>query len=147
MKLLKHAMKLDVKKTVEGFTKKTNWEINENSNQRFSYPLVSWKLASEMMRQYTLSQVYPKRISDAHINGDLHIHNLYMGITGYCCGWSLPDLLMKGIKVPHQVVSSPPKHFTSALNQIVNFFGLVSNEWSGAQALNSLDVFMAPFIR
>ena len=138
---------LKVKETVENYLKKKVWLVKENSNQRFSYSSVSWRLAGETMTKYVLSEVYPKRISTAHLNGDLHIHNLYMGITGYCCGWSIQDLLMKGVGVPWQVTCSSAKHFDSALNQLANFFGVVSNEWSGAQAVNSLDIFLAPFVR
>ncbi len=138
---------LKVKETVENYIGKKTWKVKENSNQRFSYSSVSWRLAGETIEKYTLSEVYPKRISSAHLNGDLHIHNLYMGIVGYCAGWSIADLLIDGVGVPWQVTSSPPKHFTSALSQIADFFGAVSNEWAGAQALNSLDVFLAPFIK
>jgi anaerobic ribonucleoside-triphosphate reductase len=139
--------KVSVKELVENFLCRKIWKTRENSNQRYSYSSVSWRLAGEVMTKYTLSRVYPKKISDAHLNGDLHIHNLYMGVVGYCAGWSMQDILMKGVGVPWQVTCAPPKHFSSALNQIANFFGVVSNEWSGAQALNSLDIFLAPFIR
>ncbi len=138
---------LNIKETVDDYLRKKSWKVKENSNQRFSYSSVSWRLAGETITKYTLSTIYPKRISQAYLNGDLHIHNLYMGICGYCCGWSIQELLMKGVGVPWQVTCAPPKHFSSALNQIANFFGTVSNEWSGAQALNSLDIFLAPFVR
>lgn len=139
--------KLDVEKTVDNYLRKRIWQVRENSNQKYSYSSISWRLAGELMTRYTLSKIYSRKISQAHLNGDLHIHNLYMGITGYCCGWSIQDLLTQGIGVPYQVNCNPPKHFDSALNQLTNFIGLVSNEWAGAQALNSLDVFLAPFVR
>ncbi|MCD6528235.1 ribonucleoside triphosphate reductase [bacterium] len=138
---------LEIKKIVEDYIKKKTWKVKENSNQRFSYSSVSWRLAGEVITRYTLSEIYPKKISNAHLNGDLHIHNLYMGICGYCAGWSIQDLLMKGVGIPWQVTCAPPKHFNSALNQLANFFGIVSNEWAGAQAINSLDIFLAPFVR
>ena len=138
---------LNIKKAVEDYIDKKTWKVKENSNQRFSFSSVAWRLSGEVTAKYMLSEIYPKRISSAHIKGELHIHNLYMGMVGYCCGWSIQDILMKGVGVPWQIMSSPAKHFDSALNQIVNFFGIVSNEWSGAQALNSLDVFLAPFVK
>ena len=144
---MKDLKNISVKELVENYIQKKIWQSKENSNQKYSYSSVSWRLAGEIMERYTLSEVYPKKIADAHINGDFHIHNLYMGITGYCCGWSMQDLLTTGIGVPWQVTCNPPKHFSSALTQIGNFLGVVSNEWSGAQALNSLDVFLAPFVK
>lgn len=138
---------LDIKKIVENYIEKKVWQTKENSNQRFSYSSVSWRLAGEVIERYVLSEVYPKKISQAHIDGDFHIHNLYMGITGYCCGWSIEDILRMGVGVPWQVTCAPAKHFSSALGQIAHFFGIVSNEWAGAQALNSLDTFLAPFVR
>lgn len=138
---------VNVKELVENFLCRKSWKSRENSNQKYSFSSVSWRLAGEVMIKYMLSEIYPKKISDAHLDGDIHIHNLYMGVVGYCCGWSVQDILMKGVGVPWQVSCAPPKHFGSALNQIANFFGIVSNEWSGAQALNSLDVFLAPFVR
>jgi len=138
---------VDVKDIVENYIQKRIWQAKENSNQRFSYSSISWRLAGEIMERYVLTEVYPEHIAQAHIGGDLHIHNLYMGIAGYCCGWSIEEILLLGVGIEWQVSCAPPKHFSSALNQIANFFGIVSNEWSGAQALNSLDVYLAPFIR
>lgn len=137
----------DVKKIVEDYLRKITWKIRDNANQIFSYSSVSWKVAGEAITEYTLDHVYPSKISDAHRSGDLHIHNLYMGICGYCAGWSIQELLMRGVGIPWQVTCAPAKHFDSALNQIANFFGVVTNEWAGAQAVNSLDVFLAPFVR
>jgi len=139
--------KLDVKRVVENYIKRRIWQTRENSNQRYSYSSISWRLSGEVMTRYCLNEIYPEKISLAHLNGDLHIHNLYMGICGYCCGWSLQELLLRGVGVPWQVSCRPAKHFDSALNQIANFIGAVSNEWAGAQALNSFDVLLAPFIK
>lgn len=139
--------KCKIKKEVEDRLFQKIWQTKENSNQTFSYSAISWNLSGEMMKKYVLDEIYPKKISNAHKNGDLHIHNLYMGITGYCCGWSLIDILCKGIVAPHKVCLKPAKHFSSILYQLVNFLGLVSNEWSGAQALNSFDVLLAPFVK
>ena len=137
----------EIKKSVEDLLFKRVWRVRENSNQRFSHSALSWRLSGDLMSEFVLNEIYPKRIARAHRQGDLHIHNLYMGLAGYCCGWSLSDILLKGVGIPGQVCCRPPKHFSSALNQIANFFGAVSNEWSGAQALNSFDVLLAPFIR
>jgi len=138
---------LNIKKTVENYLYKKIWQSKENSNQKYSYSSVSWRLSGEVISKYTLSEVYPEQISQAHINGDFHIHNLYMGITGYCCGWSIEDVLRHGVGIGKHITSAPAKHFDSALKQLVTFFGIASNEWSGAQAINSLDVFLAPFIK
>lgn len=136
-----------IKEVVNNYLKKKIWQVRENSNQRFSFSSISWRLSGETISKYVLNEIYPKEISFAHVNGDLHIHNLYMGIVGYCCGWSIQDILLFGVGLPRQVSCKPAKHFDSALNQIANFIGIVSNEWSGAQALNSLDVFLAPFVK
>lgn len=137
----------NIKKIVDDYLYGTTWKMKDNANQFFSYSSVSWKVAGEVIAEYTLDNIYPPKISEAHRNGDFHIHNLYMGIVGYCAGWSIQNLLMKGVGIPWQVTCAPPKHFDSALNQLANFFGVVTNEWAGAQAVNSLDVFLAPFVR
>lgn len=144
---MKNNKTLNIKQAVENYIEEKIWQSNENSNQRFSYSCISWKLACEVMSKYTLENIYSEKIASAHIQGDFHIHNLGMGIAGYCCGWSLEDILRQGVGIDGQVICKPAKHFNSALNQIVDFLGIVSNEWSGAQALNSLDIFLAPFIR
>ncbi len=137
---------LDATELVEKYLEKKTWKTKENSNQRYSYSSISWRIAGEVVEKYTLKNIYPQQISEVHLNGDFHIHNLYMGFAGYCCGWSLQDLLLKGVGVDWQVNCKPPKHFASALGQLADFFGIVSNEWSGAQAVNSLDVYFAPFV-
>lgn len=147
MRKEKSSKSFDIKKIVEDYLRAKTWKIKDNANQFYSYSSISWKVAGEAITEYTLNYVYPKRISDAHRSGDLHIHNLYMGIAGYCAGWSIENLLMRGIGIPWQINCAPPKHFDSALNQLANFFGVVTNEWAGAQAVNSLDVYLAPFIR
>jgi len=139
---------LEVKKLVEDYLYQKTWKTKENSNQVYSYSSVSWRVAGEVITNYTLENVYPEKISKAHLNGDLHLHNLYMGIVGYCAGWSIKDLLIMGFGgAPGHVESAPARHLSSALMQIVNFFGSLQNEWAGAQAFNSLDVYLAPFIR
>ncbi len=147
MKKHHHSQTFDVKKIVDDYLKEATWKTKDNAYQIFSYSSASWKVAGEAITEYTLDNIYPPKISRAHRNGDLHIHNLYMGICGYCAGWSLQNLLMKGVGIPWQVNCAPAKHFDSALNQIANFFGIVTNEWAGAQAVNSLDILLAPFVR
>ena len=144
---MKDLKNLNIKEAVENYLQEKIWLSKENSNQIFSYSSITFKLSGEIISRYTLDQIYPKHISDAHVNGDMHIHNLYMGITGYCCGWSIADILMQGVGIEGQVTNAPAKHFDSALTQLANFFGIISNEWSGAQAINSLDIFLAPFVR
>ena len=100
------------------------------------------------MAQYTLLRIYPEEIAGAHIQGDFHIHNLTMGIVGYCAGWAIQDILLEGFNgVYSKTESSPPRHFSTALLQLANFVGTLQNEWAGAQAYNSLDTYLAPYVR
>lgn len=139
---------LDVEKTVEDYINQADWRLRENSNVGFSFSSMFLRVAGEAMAKYTLMKVYPKEISEAHINGDLHIHNLSMGIVGYCAGWAIQDILLEGFNgVPSKTESSPPKHLSTALLQIANFIGTMQNEWAGAQAYNSLDTYLAPYVR
>lgn len=140
--------KLDVKKIVDDYVKQARWEIRENANLSYSFSSVFFRLAGEAVSAYTLSRVYPAQIAKAHVNGDFHIHNLYMGLVGYCAGWSLKKLLTEGFnEIPGKIESRPPKHLDAALLQMANFMGTIQNEWSGAQAFNSVDTYLAPFIR
>jgi len=135
-------------RTVEGYLQQVDWRSRENSNLSYSFSSVFLHLAGEVMKRYTLSRVYPKEVADAHRSGDLHIHNLYMGIVGYCAGWSIEDILMQGFNgVPARTESSPPRHLSTALLQLANFVGTLQNEWAGAQAFNSLDTYLAPYVR
>jgi ribonucleoside-triphosphate reductase len=140
--------KPDTVKTTEGFLKKTDWRIKENSNIGFSFSSVFFRSAGEVISKYMLSKIYPAIIAKAHVNGDLHIHDLYMGLVGYCAGWDLRLLLLKGLGgIPGRMTSAPPKHLNIALHHIVNFVGIIQNEWAGAQAFNSLDTLLAPFVK
>ncbi|RLI10612.1 ribonucleoside triphosphate reductase [Candidatus Bathyarchaeota archaeon] len=139
---------MDAVRTVEGYLQQVDWRSRENSNLSYSFSSVFLHLAGEVMKRYTLSRVYPKEVADAHRSGDLHIHNLYMGIVGYCAGWSIEDILMQGFNgVPARTESSPPRHLSTALLQLANFVGTLQNEWAGAQAFNSLDTYLAPYVR
>jgi len=135
-------------KTVQNYIDKAIWEINENANLDYSFSSVFFRLAGDSITNYVLTKIYPKKIAKAHIDGDFHLHNLYMGIVGYCAGWSIRDILLDGFNgVPGKIESSPPKHFSTALLQLSNFVGTLQNEWAGAQAFNSLDTLLAPFVR
>ena len=139
---------VDVVKLTDDLLEEADWRIRENSNIPFSFSSVFFRGAGEVIRRYTLAKVYPPRVSQAHGDGDFHIHNLYMGIVGYCAGWSLRQLLAEGVRGgPGRLASAPPQHLGTALHQLVNFVGIIQNEWAGAQAFNSLDTFLAPFVR
>ncbi|MEM3005966.1 MAG: ribonucleoside triphosphate reductase [Candidatus Bathyarchaeia archaeon] len=138
---------LDVVETVEGFLGERDWRSKENSNLGYSFGSVFLRIGGEVMERYILSRIYPREVAEAHISGDIHIHNLPMGIIGYCCGWSIEDILREGFNgIPGRTESSPPRHLSTALLQLANFLGTVQNEWAGAQALNSLDTYLAPYI-
>ncbi len=139
---------LDVERTVEDYLSEADWRLKENSNLGLSFSSIFFRLAGEAMAKYTLLKVYPEEVSRAHVDGDFHIHNLYMGIVGYCAGWAVQDILTEGFNgVPAKTESSPPKHLSTALLQIANFAGTLQNEWAGAQAYNSLDIYLAPYVR
>ena len=135
-------------KTVEDYLKRARWETRENANLSYSFSSVFFRVAGEAVAEYTLSKVYPQFVADAHRKGDFHIHNLYMGIVGYCAGWSLKKLLHEGFnEIPGKTESRPPRHLDSALLQMANFMGTLQNEWAGAQAFNSVNTYLAPFVR
>ena len=139
---------IDAVKFVDDYLGMLEWRVRENANVPYSFSSMFLQAAGETVTRYTLSKVYPREIAQAHIEGDFHIHNLPFGVVGYCAGWSIRDLLLHGFSgVPGRTESSPPRHFSSALLQISNFLGSIQNEWAGAQAINSLDVYLAPFVR
>jgi len=139
---------LDVVRTVEGYLHQSDWRSRENSNLSYSFSSVFLHLAGDVMERYTLSRVYSREVAEAHRSGDFHIHNLSMGIIGYCAGWSIEDILLQGFNgIPARTESSPPRHLSTALLQLANFLGTLQNEWAGAQAFNSLDTYLAPYVR
>jgi len=139
---------IDAAKFVDDYIGMLDWRIRENANVAYSFSSLFLQAAGETITRYTLSKVYPREIARAHLEGDFHIHNLPFGIVGYCAGWSIKDLLLRGFSgVPGRTESSPSRHFSSALLQISNFLGSIQNEWAGAQAVNSLDIYLAPFVR
>jgi len=131
-----------VDKYIEGKT----WKLYENANRIFCIGGCKTFIAEEVIREYTLRKL-PPEAARAHKDGAIHIHDLAHGIAGYCSGWSLLKLLLYGLSGgPNTTHSRPPKHFSSALGQMLNFLGLISQEWAGAQAYNSLDTLLAPFV-
>jgi anaerobic ribonucleoside-triphosphate reductase len=138
---------VDVGSSINEYLDQSDWRVNANANQGYSLGGLILNTAGKVIANYWLSHVYSQQIGKAHREGDLHIHDLDM-LAGYCAGWSLRVLLEEGLNgVPGKVESRPPKHFSSAVGQIVNFLGTMQNEWAGAQAFSSFDTYMAPFVR
>jgi ribonucleoside-triphosphate reductase len=138
---------VDVASSINEYLDRSDWRVNANANQGYSLGGLILNLSGKMVANYWLTHVYPPEIGLAHREGDIHIHDLDM-LAGYCAGWSLRTLLTEGLNgVPGKVEARPPRHFSSAVGQIVNFLGTLQNEWAGAQAFSSFDTYMAPFIR
>jgi ribonucleoside-triphosphate reductase len=139
---------LEVERLVDDYVGMQDWRVRENSNMGYSLSGLLFHIATSVVANYTLDKIYPMEVADAHTNGDMHIHDLGFGIAGYCAGWSLQQLLAEGFNgVPGRVASRPPSHLDTALLQMANFVGSLQNEWAGAQAFNSVDTFLAPFVR
>ncbi|MFA7662488.1 MAG: ribonucleoside triphosphate reductase [Patescibacteria group bacterium] len=133
-------------KIIEDYLGENDWRVKENSNMAYSLQGLNNHVSSTVTARYWLNKVYPQEINDAHKSGDLHIHDL-QALSAYCCGWDLKDLLIKGFGgVPGKLYSKPPKHFVSALSQIVNFFFTLQGEAAGAQAFSNFDTYLAPFV-
>ena len=134
-------------KLMEDYLGRSDWRLKENSNMSFSVQGLNNYIASSISARYWLNKMYPENIRQAHINGDLHLHDLGL-LAPYCCGWDLKDLLIRGFRgVSEKVQSNAPKHFRSALGQIINFFYTMQGEAAGAQAFANFDTYLAPFIR
>lgn len=132
---------------VDSYLKQLDWKVNENSNMSYSIQGLNNYIASEVSKNYWLNKIYNEKIRNAHLSGDIHIHDLNI-ISVYCVGWDLKDLLMEGFKgVKGKIESKPPKHFRTALGQIVNFMYTMQGEAAGAQAFSNFDTLLAPFIR
>ncbi|MBU1119515.1 ribonucleoside triphosphate reductase [Patescibacteria group bacterium] len=131
---------------MEQYLKKLDWKVNENSNMTFSLQGLNNYVSSEISSKYWLNRIYTPEIREAHVSGDLHIHDLQL-LSPYCCGWDLQDVIMRGFGgVPGKIESKPPKHLRTALGQVVNFFYTLQGESAGAQAFSSFDSYLAPFI-
>lgn len=138
---------IDADSLISDYINMEDWRIKENSNMSYSWQGLNNHISSSVQANYWLHSIFDKEISNAHINGDIHLHDLGMLAT-YCCGWSLEDLLIKGFTgVPGKISSGPAKHFRTALGQIVNFLYTLQHEAAGAQALSSFDTYLAPFVR
>jgi len=138
---------VDVESSINEYLQQLDWRVNANANQGYSLGGMILNISGKMVANYWLDHVYPREVGEAHRNADIHIHDLDM-LAGYCAGWSLRTLLNEGLNgVPGKVESAPPKHFSSAAGQIVNFLGTLQNEWAGAQAFSSFDTCMAPYVR
>ena len=132
---------------VDNYLKQLDWKVNENSNMCYSIQGLNNYIASEISKEYWLNKIYPADVKNAHLNGDIHIHDLNI-ISVYCVGWDLKDLLMEGFRgVRGKIESAPAKHFRTALGQIVNFMYTMQGEAAGAQAFSNFDTLLAPFIR
>ena len=132
---------------VNNYLKQLDWQVNENSNMSYSIQGLNNYIASEISKNYWLNKIYPADIRNAHINGDIHIHDLNI-ISVYCVGWDLKDLLTEGFTgVKGKIESAPAKHFRTALGQVVNFMYTMQGEAAGAQAFSNFDTLLAPFIR
>ncbi len=140
-------MLLDSEKLVEDYLQRADWRVNENSNMNYSLQGLNFYLASSIAARYWLHRIYPTEVQEAHINADVHIHDLGM-LSVYCCGWDLQDLIEFGFGgVSTKIESAPPRHLRTALGQLVNFFYTLQGESAGAVAVSNFDTLLAPFIR
>jgi len=138
---------LDYKNVVDSYLNVSDWRVKENSTVTYSVGGLILSNSGAITANYWLSEVYDQEIANAHKNCDFHIHDLSM-LTGYCAGWSLKQLIQEGLGgVPGKITSSPAKHLSTLANQMVNFLGIMQNEWAGAQAFSSFDTYLAPFVK
>lgn len=137
---------LDIADVIDTYIAKTDWRVAENANMNHSFQGLMLHLSGTVQARYALEK-YPEEVRAAHEHGYFHIHDLSFGLAGYCAGWSLRDLLLEGFNLTGRSCAGPPRHFDTALGQMVNFLGTLQNEWAGAQAFNNVDTYLAPFIR
>ena len=138
---------LDYKETVNKYLNIEDWRVKENSTVTYSVGGLILSNSGAITANYWLSEVYDNEIGEAHRNCDIHLHDLSM-LTGYCAGWSLKQLIKEGLGgVPGKITSSPASHLSTLCNQMVNFLGIMQNEWAGAQAFSSFDTYLAPFVK
>ena len=138
---------LNYKNLVDSYVKVEDWRVKENSTVTYSVGGLILSNSGAITANYWLSEIYDKEIADAHRNADLHIHDLSM-LTGYCAGWSLKQLIQEGLGgITGKITSAPAKHLSTLCNQMVNFLGIMQNEWAGAQAFSSFDTYLAPFVK
>lgn len=138
---------LDYKSLVDSYVNVEDWRVKENSTVTYSVGGLILSNSGAITANYWLSEIYDKEIAEAHRNADIHLHDLSM-LTGYCAGWSLKQLIQEGLGgIPGKITSAPAKHLATLCNQMVNFLGIMQNEWAGAQAFSSFDTYLAPFIK
>lgn len=138
---------LDYKDLVNSYVNVEDWRVKENSTVTYSVGGLILSNSGAITANYWLSEIYDEEIADAHRNADIHLHDLSM-LTGYCAGWSLKQLIREGLGgIPGKITSAPAKHLATLCNQMVNFLGIMQNEWAGAQAFSSFDTYLAPFVK
>ena len=138
---------LDYKDVVNNYVKVEDWRVKENSTVTYSVGGLILSNSGAVTANYWLSEIYDEEIAQAHRNADIHIHDLSM-LTGYCAGWSLKQLIKEGLGgITGKITSAPAKHLSVLCNQMVNFLGIMQNEWAGAQAFSSFDTYLAPFVK
>jgi len=138
---------LDYKEILNIYVKEEDWRVKENSTVTYSVGGLILHNSGSITANYWLSEIYDEEIANAHRDTDIHIHDLSM-LTGYCAGWSLKQLIKDGLGgIPGKITSSPPSHLSTLCNQMVNFLGIMQNEWAGAQAFSSFDTYLAPFVK
>ena len=137
----------DIESVMSEYLDQTDWRVRENANVNYSLGGLILHNSGSVTAHHWLNVIYPKQVADAHRSGSMHIHDLGM-FSGYCAGWSLRDLLSRGLSgVPNRISSGPPAHLSTAVNLCVNWLGVAQNEWAGAQAFSSFDTLLAPFVR
>lgn len=138
---------LDIDATMNGYLSQADWRVKENANVNYSLGGLILHNSGTITANYWLKNIYPEEIADAHRNADYHIHDLSM-FSGYCAGWSLRALIAEGLGgVPDKISSKPARHLSTLIQQMVNFLGILQNEWAGAQAFSSFDTYLAPFVK
>jgi ribonucleoside-triphosphate reductase len=138
---------VDINRTMDGYLRKEDWRVKENANVGYSLGGLILHNSGAITANYWLENIYSPSVAEAHRNGDFHIHDLSM-FSGYCAGWSLRQLIMEGLGgVPNKITSGPAKHLSTLVQQMVNFLGVLQNEWAGAQAFSSFDTYLAPFVK
>ncbi|MGN1098722.1 MAG: ribonucleoside triphosphate reductase, partial [Christensenellales bacterium] len=138
---------LDYKEVVDSYVKLEDWRVKENSTVTYSVGGLILSNSGAVTANYWLSEIYDEEIANAHKNADIHIHDLSM-LTGYCAGWSLKQLIQEGLGgIKGKITSAPASHLSTLCNQMVNFLGIMQNEWAGAQAFSSFDTYLAPFVK
>ncbi|MBQ0146415.1 MAG: ribonucleoside triphosphate reductase, partial [Lachnospiraceae bacterium] len=141
------AATLNYKDLVDNYLQINDWRVKENSTVTYSVGGLILSNSGAITANYWLSEVYDPEIADAHRKAEIHIHDLSM-LTGYCAGWSLKQLIQEGLGgIPGKITSSPANHLSTLCNQMVNFLGIMQNEWAGAQAFSSFDTYLAPFVK